>query len=147
MTIWEQPCLCELCALCGRSILPRWGSVRRSGDSEAEDVTFVEYRQGAGVYPHVLVEVSHVGAEFDIDNRRRHVFTFPHESHAVDLIEKRRDTFQNIFERWDNLHCRRYGFAEDSPVALSGDPRVGHYHHATICLGTHETSKSLPETY
>ena len=43
---------------------PAGVGVRRSGDSEAEDVTFVEYRQGAGVYPHVLVEVSHVGAEF-----------------------------------------------------------------------------------
>ena len=33
-------------------------------DGEAEDVAFVENWQGAGVYPHVLVEVSHAGAEF-----------------------------------------------------------------------------------
>ena len=34
------------------------------GNGEAEDVAFVENRQSAGVYPHVLVEVSHAGAEF-----------------------------------------------------------------------------------
>lgn len=38
--------------------------LRVQRDGKAEDVAFVENRQCAGVYPHVLVKVSHAGAEF-----------------------------------------------------------------------------------